>query len=195
MIYYCHDRNTAGIFLSLICACALLVLSLLMPGCQSSETRSSEDLPPEWVTGKPAVKDMVCAVGMSEPTYYKDQAQGYAAENARKQLAQTLSVEIQNIMVDMSTERGDTVDEATVTEVSSWATTAVIEGSRLMGYWYDAEGSVAHRRGMCFVLCCIPKKLDSEGLATSISRSQSRNTGYQDASMTASEIINKLMEK
>lgn len=176
--------------------CLILVFLSFLAGCQSAPTKGTGDPPPDWVTGKPRMDDMICAVGMSEPTFYKNEAQEYAAENARKQLALTLSVEIRNIMVDISTERGSTVDEATVTEVSSWASTSVIEGSKIMGYWYDGAGVVARRPGMSFVLCCIPKKLDRESLASSISGSSgTRSAGYQEAGMTADEIINKLMEK
>lgn len=174
----------------------ILVIFSVLGGCQSTGTKVTGERPPEWVTGKPRVDGMICAVGMSEPTFYKNEAQEYAAENARKQLALTLSVEIRNIMVDISNERGSTVDEATVMEVSSWASTSVIEGSKIMGYWYDGAGLVARRPGMSFVLCCIPKKLDRESLASSLSRSsEAKSTEYQEMGMTADEIINKLMEK
>lgn len=81
------------------------------------------------------MNDMICAVGMSGPTFF-----------TRKQLALTLSVEIRNIMLDISTSRGSTVDEATVIEVSSWASDSVVEGSEIMGYWYDGEGVVPDGR-------------------------------------------------
>lgn len=176
-------------------ACLILSVVVLF-GCRTTgDVEKAAPSSPEWVTKAPGVKGMICAVGISEPAFYKDEAKETAAENARKELARSLSVDIKNIMIEVISDRGYGIDEAVVMEVSAWTTSAVVENSVIMGYWYDAEGVVSPRRDMTYVLCCIPRRFNKDDLAKKLKDHYEPVSGnYDEIGRTAGEIIDKLQE-
>jgi hypothetical protein len=160
--------------------------------CQAIGDIKATEIPPDWVTKEPKIEGMICAVGVSEPTFYSEDAKQYAGENARKELARILSIEIKTIMVDIISDKGGSVDEGTVMQVSLWATSAVIENSKMMGYWYDAEGSVSQKKKVTYGLCCMPRKFNKDDLR---GRLKSDITNSEEISRSVTEIINKLEER
>lgn len=137
--------------------------ALFLDGCAS--TRIADGVP-EWVTSSQKRDGMLCAVGASEPTFYVEDAKSYAAENARKELARILSVDIKSIMIDIATGRGSSVDEATVMQVSSWTTSAVLRESHIIEYWYDEKGIANPRaKGMTYALGCVPADFAAREIA------------------------------
>jgi hypothetical protein len=175
----------------------LLIVSITCVfGCQTTEKVKIKDRPPDWVIRTPNIKGMICSVGMSGPTYYESDAKLYAAENARKELARTLSIEIKTIMIDIATERGNSIDEATVMQVSSWATSAVVENSTIIEYWHDAEGIVSQRKDVTYALGCMPRKFNKDSLKEELfNLHQSKDLKLEDISRTTDEIIDKLGEE
>ena len=134
------------------------VLAGLLTGCQIiGKMKKYSDAAPRWVMTTPQKEGELCAVGSTEPAFYKEDAKGYAADNARKELARSLKLEIRNIIVDISTDRGSNVDEGTFMEVSSWATSTVLKESVIVNYWHDEEGIASHgRKGIAYALACMP---------------------------------------
>lgn len=110
---------------------------------------------PQWVKRTPHGSGTLCAVGTSEPTYFAEDAKPSAAENARKEIAKTISVTINTIMVERATESRFRVDEATVSTVSSWATEQAVEGAVIKEYWYDKDGVVSQIKGVTYALACV----------------------------------------
>jgi hypothetical protein len=143
---------------------AVMTFSLCFMGFHPSATIGGQVQPPYWVKGEPKIEGMICAVGISGPTYFKDDAQSYAAENGRKELAKFLSIRINTIMLDVATPTGSTVDEATVMQVSSWSTAVSLEKSQVIEYWYDADGAMPAGKKMTYALCCLSKKQYRSGL-------------------------------
>ena len=143
-------------------AITLFVLIVFLSGCQTTSDLKVKNGPPDWLRGEPRVEGMICAVGMSEPTYFKEDAWKYAAGNARKALARTLSIEINTLMVDISSEKGSSINEGTVMEVSSWATKAVVQNSEILEYWHDAEGVLSQNK-ITYALACMPRKIMDKG--------------------------------
>jgi len=138
------------------------------------------------------MKGMICAVGASGPTYFRDDAQLNAAENARAELARTISVSIKNIMVEMTSDKGSYFDDATVSEVSSWATSAAVENSSILEYWYDADGQVS-KKDFTYALGCMPRKFNRKSLEAHMSDSHSAGQGsHNDISRAADEILRQL---
>lgn len=169
---------------------SIFIFSLLT-ACQTAEVKPSGP-PPDWVVRTPKMQGMICAVGTSGPTYYKEDAQLNAAENARVELARTISVSIKNIMVEMTTDKGSYFDDATVSEVSSWATTAAVENSSIMEYWHDAEGQVS-KKDFTYALGCMPRKFDRMSLEAHMTDSQPGGHGsHNDVSRAADELIRQL---
>jgi len=137
---------------------SIVILTAFLSGCQTTGNVKSSGLVPDWLTGEPKIEGMICAVGMSEPTFYKKDARQYAAENARKALARTLSIEINTLMVDITSEKNSSINEATTMEVSSWTTKAVVRNSEIIEYWHDAKGIVS-RKDVTYALACMPRNL------------------------------------
>lgn len=168
----------------------LLLSFVFLCGCRTiADTRA---VAPDWVTSAPRIENMICAVGTSDPTFFPEDAKQYAAENARKELARVLNIEIKTIMVDIASDKGGSVDEATVTEVSSWASFAVVENSQIMGCWHDATGSVSQKKNITYALCCMPKKFNRADLETRLTSGKSTP---EDISRSVTQIIDKLEEK
>lgn len=138
-----------------------LYLSLMIITAACSAKRVEGDRPsvgnmPEWVRHTPKINKMICAVGVSEPTYFKDDGKKYAADAARVELSHVLNTKIESIMVDIQESRGAFVDRAAVTEVSSWASDAVLTGAQISEYWYDEGGSAfARQKGVTYALACM----------------------------------------
>jgi len=135
----------------------LLLIALLMAACGTTSGMKGDPYVPSWVLNTPRKSGSLCAVGMSEPTFYSDDAKGYAAENARKELARTLNTSIRNVMVEISTDRGSYVDEATVASVSSWTAKAVLHESTIKEYWFDSGGAASSGiKNITYALACMP---------------------------------------
>jgi len=173
-----------------------MVSCALFFGCQTADEAGDTQPAPDWVTGEPGIEGMICAVGMSGPTYYKDEAREYALESARAELARTLSVNIETIMVDISSDKGNRIDEATVMQVSSWVSSVVLENSEPKGYWYDTEGWISGRKDVTFALVCMPRKFDRENLEISLQNTELyRNHPLEEIKRDAGDIIKKLEEE
>lgn len=141
----------------------LLIPTLMSLGCQTLRVTRGAEAVPEWVTNSPRMEGRLCAVGTSEPTFYPEDAKRYAAENARKELARALQVDIKSLMVDVMTGRGNDVDEATVIQVLSSATEAVLRESEVAEYWYDEEGiNPFGRKRLTYALACMPRRAAEE---------------------------------
>lgn len=164
----------------------LIILSIIIvlyaPGCQTAQKQPVKAAPainiPDWIRSEPKIEGMICAIGSSGPTYYKDDAKEYAAENARKELAKTLQIKIDSFLIDYSNEKGTTIDEATVAQITSTATSAVVENSKVIDYWYDEEGIAVKGKKFSFALCCMPRKINSSkvtGGTTTIERKINQN--------------------
>jgi len=136
---------------------ALVLLLFSCLSCQTAGKVAVGDKVPAWVPGAAKVPGKVCAIGSSEPTFYKEEGKGIAAENARKELARSLSMSVHSVMIDVRENRGSSTEEASMLEVSSWAAEAVISNSVIEAYWYDESGVASFkRRGITYALACVP---------------------------------------
>ncbi|MCC6810354.1 MAG: LPP20 family lipoprotein [Deltaproteobacteria bacterium] len=111
---------------------------------------------PPWVDRVPDVKGKICALGSAEPTFFREDGKVYAAENARTQLASTLSLRVESVMIDIqSTNSGENyVDQQYVTQAQSFATDAVVQGAQVISYWYDETGTRGRQRAT-YALACL----------------------------------------
>lgn len=141
---------------SLHCFQLTCILLLLFQFSCASDTSRKEPGIPAWLTRLTQEKNTLCAMGMSGPTFYRDDAMKNAAENARTELARTLKVEIDSIMIDVSSEKNSGVSESSVTSISSWATKAVVEGSYIKEYWHDHDGKYG-KKNYSYALACMER--------------------------------------
>lgn len=130
----------------------LLLSSSCLPAVQAEKADVSG--PPDWTLNLPRDKAKIYAVGISEPAYYRDSAVTTAGENCRKELARSLEIQLSTAMVDRQNTRGQSVDEATVTEVSASVTEKVLQESEAVSVWYDECGAgPMGRKGLTYLLC------------------------------------------
>jgi hypothetical protein len=79
-----------------------------------------------------------------------------AVGSARNELARTLQVRIETRTLDIQTQGGGHRASQTVTEVSSYVTEIVLEGSTIIGVWYDKSGEGFTRKPRCtYALVCV----------------------------------------
>ncbi|CAN0520391.1 unnamed protein product, partial [Laminaria digitata] len=109
---------------------------------------------PDWVFEIPSKPGHVCATGAVDPTFYRQDGRVNAAEAARNELARSIQVHISSIMYDTSTTRGGSVRQHIVSEVVTAVNEGVLSGAEIIGYWYDARGSVS-RVGMTYAYACM----------------------------------------
>ena len=146
---------------------AFLIIAGVLVGCQSMFSARKIGLPaPLWVTRTPEKTGTYCAVGASEPTFYKEDAQRYASDNARKELARILSLDVKNIMIDIAAEKGGQVEESEFIQVSSWTTSVVLKDSKIQEIWYDEDGSASSgRKDITYALACMPAPFKKEDIS------------------------------
>jgi hypothetical protein len=139
----------------------VLFILLIIAGC--AETKENIAAPevevPDWVMKTPFEKGKIYAVGVAGVTYYRSDAQKYAAREAREELSRTLNVRIQSVMVEWTTEKGTYVDKASLQQVAKWATDVALTGSTILAYWYDEHG-VAGPKSFTYALAML--SLDPE---------------------------------
>ncbi|MBI4683314.1 MAG: hypothetical protein HY757_09480 [Nitrospirae bacterium] len=174
----------------------LLMTSLVFVfGCRSGGDIKNGGGPPDWVLKTPELEGRICSVGMSDPTFFEEDAKINAAEIARKELAKTLSMDINSIMIDFASEKGNSVDRADIMQISSWASSSVVQNAEILEYWRDTNGLVSEKKNSTYALSCMPKKIDKDALKEKLSNaSQSSSINLQDKSRTADEIIKFLNE-
>lgn len=175
----------------------LLFLALALTGCAGGEKQRKKvarPKVPDWVFKTPDVKGKICAVGTSGATYRPQDAKEYAAESARAELSRAISVRIQSVMVDyqQSGSRGDWVDEAHVSQMSSWATDAVLAGSTIVGYWYDEVGAGGGGKKHTYALCCMSLDTSVAELGKRLKEAQMDAKAREEVKERAAELFKEL---
>jgi len=139
----------------------VIAMSVILVGCAGHKSTAAVNAGPmiavpAWVDRVPDMKGKICALGSAEPTFYREDGKIYAAENARTQLAYTLSLRVESVMVDIqSTNASENyVDQQYVTQAQTYATDAVVAGAQVISYWYDETG-VRGRQRATYALGCL----------------------------------------
>lgn len=129
---------------------------------------------PAWVDRVPEQKGKVCALGTAEPTFYREDGKIYAAENARNQLAMTISVRVQAVMIDIQEHDSSFQDSTYVQEAQSYATDAVVAGAQVLSYWYDEFGSRG-RKSATYALGCLSTDASATQIAERLQQAHPEN--------------------
>ncbi|HAL57379.1 MAG TPA: hypothetical protein DCP63_13160 [Bacteroidetes bacterium] len=116
-----------------------LLLAVLMTACTSSQRNTQGGAIPPWVMRLPEAKGKLYAMGISGPTYYLEDGKTNAAENARKELAKSLSTHVQELSLMMQREEEKREGEVSLLTVSSWATDIVVTNSQILEVWVDEK--------------------------------------------------------
>ena len=171
----------------------IFFFAAVLSGCKTTADIRPAASPPQWVSKETKIEGMICAVGMSEPTFYKSDAKKYAADNARAELARSLSVEVKSIMIDIVSDNDSAVAEATVAQVSSWATSVALRNSEIRENWFDLEGTVSSKKNTAYALSCMPRRFDKRELERRLSRDyRPGSSGYERIHRTIDKVVDKL---
>lgn len=138
-------------------------LSLFLFACGGGKNVQSAQPPPppphvdvpEWVLRLPKMPGNICATGAVDPTFYRQDGRGQAADSARNELARTIQVKVTSVMYDEQTNSGSYVDQSFVSQVVGSISDVVLSGAQVMEYWFDEYGNVS-RKGMTYALACMP---------------------------------------
>jgi hypothetical protein len=135
-------------------AVSLGILFLFIAGCGPRVVLVRGGPTPAWVDRLPTRKGELCAVGYSGPTFYQQDCVGNAAENARGHLAETISVSIRTVTIDISDGTRGMFSKDVFVEGSESASEAVLQGSEVQAQWVDLQGQRGAPKG-CYALVCI----------------------------------------
>jgi hypothetical protein len=130
------------------------VLFLFIAGCGSRVVILRGGPTPAWVDKLPTRRGELCAVGYSGPTFYQQDCVGNAAENARGHLAETISVSIRTVTIDISDGTRGMFSKDVFVQGSESASEAVLQGSEVEAQWVDLQGQRGAPKG-CYALVCI----------------------------------------
>lgn len=133
---------------------SLGILFLFVAGCGSRVILVRGGPTPAWVDKLPQRKGELCAVGYSGPTYYQQDCVKNAAENARGHLAESISVTIRTITIDISDGTRGTFSKDVFVQGSESASEAVLQGSEVEAQWVDLQGQRGANQG-CYAMVCI----------------------------------------
>ncbi|HUU02004.1 MAG TPA: hypothetical protein VM425_11215 [Myxococcota bacterium] len=138
----------------------MLILSILgmLVSCAPRVVVIRGGPPPAWVDRMPSQPDKLCAVGYSGPTFYQQDGLKNAAENARGHLAESISVTIRTITLDISDGTRGSYDRDIFVEGSESASDAVLEGSEVVAQWMDMQGERGASKGCYAYVCIDPEK-------------------------------------
>lgn len=138
----------------LVRAASLGVLFLFLAGCGPRVLLVRGGPTPAWVDRLPTRKGELCAVGYSGPTFYQQDCVKNAAENARGHLAESISVTIRTITIDISDGTRGNFSKDVFVQGSESASQAVLQGSEVEAQWVDLQGQRGANNG-CYAMVCI----------------------------------------
>ncbi len=128
-------------------------LVMMMGGCHTGALLSES---PGWLSQVPGGQEELCAIGVSGPTYYPEDAMVRSKAQAMTELARTLEVKVKAHM--LIRERGDSRgSEATIIEEARFTSDVVLRQAQVKEQWIHPGGDVQYGvRGMVYTLACMP---------------------------------------
>jgi hypothetical protein len=109
----------------------------------------------------------VYAIGTCPKTYYQTDSEAKALENARAELARSISIRVKTTVIDRQELQGQTgtvqqTSSEQSSQVDETVSEAVLKGSEVVAYWKDEQGVVGEA-GTTFCLARI-KNAELESL-------------------------------
>jgi hypothetical protein len=140
----------------------LLLLGLggvLLGACVESGSPPITDAPrpPAWLDTMPPSKDDLCAIGVSGPTYYPQDALANSKANALTQLARAVKVKITSEMTVHEKADGMGRSEISVEELSGFMSDVVLKFAQVREQWVNPGGYATRgEKGSAYTLMCMP---------------------------------------
>ena len=141
--------------IALLSSCA--ETSQISGGSAPPTTSITEGPPPDWLDHPNPSREDLCAVGVSGPSYYLEDAIKSSQAQALTELARAIKVEIVSGMdVSVSSSGGDQY-QSQVSERASLTTDAVVHQAQVRGKWVSPGGYPTRgEKGTVYTLTCVP---------------------------------------
>ena len=106
-------------------------------GCAGSQKMGE---PPAWISHVPGGADQVCAIGVSGPTFYSEDALARSKAQAMTELSRALEVRVQAEMLVY--ERGDSRgSEVSIIEEAGFSSDVVLTRAQVKEQWVHPGGN------------------------------------------------------
>ncbi len=113
--------------------------------------------PPSWLDQLPASKENLCAIGLSGPTYYPEDAVANSKAQAFTELARGIQVRVKSDMEIRQRGESSGASEVTVEELSAFMTEVVVKLAQVRSQWVNSGGFPTRgERGTVYTLVCMP---------------------------------------
>ncbi len=128
-------------------------LAMVMVGCHKGALLSES---PGWLSRVPGGQEELCAIGVSGPTYYPEDALVRSKAQAMTELARTLEVKVKAHM--LLRERGDSRgSEVRIVEEAEFSSDVMLKQAQVKEQWIHPGGDARYGvRGMVYTLACMP---------------------------------------
>lgn len=126
---------------------------VLLAGCQTTPVSPES---PAWLGKVPGGQHELCAIGVSGPTYYSEDALVRSKAQAMTELSRTLEVRIKADMqiIEHGDNRGS---DARIVETSEFSSDVLIKQAQVKEQWVHPGGIEQYGvRGMVYTLVCMP---------------------------------------
>ncbi len=137
---------------------------LVLVGCAGGHPPVHQALPggppPEWLDHPPVLADKFCAIGVSGPSYYLEDALANSKAIALSELARGLEVKVKSELRVTQRERVVGRSETSVSEVSDLSSEVVVKHAQVRAQWVNPGGySTRGEKGTVYTLACMPADL------------------------------------
>ena len=151
-----HDRGRGisrwyGFFL--VCGC------LLYAGCMAGETtqQGQGGSPPLWLTKIPQESGNLCAMGISGPTYYAEDAVINSKTQALSELARSLRSSVKSELLVQQQGGSTGVDHVQVQDAVALSSNEILELAQVRNRWTNPGGfQTQGAKGTVYTLMCLP---------------------------------------
>ena len=127
---------------------------MVMVGCQTENGMSDA---PRWVRVTPQPPHELCAVGISGPTYYKEDAMVHSKAQAMTALSRAWKVKVE-AELRMQEREGHRGSGSTIEDDSKLSSDVVLQKVQIKEQWIHPGGNDRHGMpGTVYTLACVPK--------------------------------------
>jgi hypothetical protein len=128
----------------------LVALMLLLTGCAANHKV------PRWLNTMPASTQELCAIGVSGPTYYPEDARARSQASAMAELARTIEVRVKADMV-INSEGSSGGFDIRLNETAGFGSDVVLKQAQVREQWVQSGKDIRHGEpGTVYTLVCMP---------------------------------------
>lgn len=112
--------------------------------------------PPAWISALPASKRDICAIGVSGPTYYAEDARANSKAAAMTELARAVAVTVTSQMT-LQTGGDATSSDTAIRERAGFSSEVVLTQAQVREQWVHSGDNVKYgEKGAVYTLVCTP---------------------------------------